>query len=379
VTPRVTPPDYPAGGGRGTVRPARAREAVRRAVRSTLLRLPEVFARGNRLVVAYSGGQDSTCLLHAMAHAHRDLELTAIHVDHGLRAESAQDALRVSALAQQIGVRCEVVRVDVRAYQTRHRGASLQQAARAVRYQALAEGAARLDARAILVAHTADDQAETVLLNLLRGAGLMGLAGMRMRESLDPLRFDIEQAHAAASVVRPLLRIARSTTLAYCSHFGLGLVEDASNQSRAYTRNRVRLDLLPQLEQFNPAIRTLLARTAELASDDLAAIEAQVDALAGSLLQDGEYDLRLFRAQPPTIQRRLLRRGLASLAGLVDVADAPIEDALDLLRTGQPNQTYHLPYGVELRIGSRTFELRSDGRARRRQKQKTWEVTVSRV
>jgi len=168
-------------------------------------------------------------------------------------------------------------------------------------------------------------------------------------------------------VVRPLLRVERSTTLAYCSNFGLSLVEDASNQTRAYTRNRVRLDVLPQLEAFNPAIRTLLARTAELAADDLAAIELQVDALEQSVSVDGGYDLGLFRAQPRAIQRRLLRRGLASFAGLADVADVPIEDALDLLRTGQPNQTYHLPYGVELCIGPRTFELRRESRARRRQ------------
>src|SRR3954471_16998950 len=121
VTRGVTPPDYPAGGGRGTVRPARAhdaraREVVRRELRAAMLRLPEVFAPGARLVVGFSGGQDSTCLLHALSHAHRDLNLTAVHVDHALRAESAETAQRVVQLAHALGVACEVCRLDVGAY-----------------------------------------------------------------------------------------------------------------------------------------------------------------------------------------------------------------------------------------------------------------------
>src|SRR5262245_53497828 len=173
VTPRVTPPPYPEGGGRGTVRLARAREHVRRALRSAALRLPDVFAPGTRLLVAVSGGQDSTCLLHALAHKHPALELVAAHVDHGLRPDSAESAQRVKALADSIGVACDVVRLDVGTYRAKR--ASVQQAARAARYVALAELAQAHEASALMVAHTADDQAETVLLNLMRGIGLLGL------------------------------------------------------------------------------------------------------------------------------------------------------------------------------------------------------------
>ena len=98
------------------------------------------------------------------------------------------------------------------------------------------------------------------------------------------------------------------------------------------------------------------------------------------LARDHTYQLRSFRAEPRALQRRLLRFGLESLlGGLVNVSDAPIEDALDLLQTGQPNQAYHLPYGVELCIGSESFTLRLDGRARQPEHQKTWEVDIPRV
>ena len=351
-------------------------ERVRRAVRTAAIRLPEVFVRGARLVVAFSGGQDSTCLLHAMANAHRDLDVLAVHVDHALRPDSSTAAQEVQRRAAEIGVACQVVRVDVGAYRNSLKRASVQQAARAARYQALSVAAERHAAAAVLVAHTADDQAETVLLNLVRGAGVLGLAGMRMDDVVDPRRFGPPALQPSPErpfrLVRPLLRIPRATTLAYCTRFGLSLVEDASNQTRVYTRNRVRLDLLPLLEQFNPAIREVLARTAELAADDLALLDATVADQRAAVELDGEYDLRVFRAQSRALQRRLLRLALESLTdGLVDVADATVEDTLDLLQTGQPDQTYHLPRGVEVCIKHQTFALRRHDNARPRQSDKT--------
>ena len=338
-------------------------ERVRRAIRTAAIRVPDVFGPGTRLVIAYSGGQDSTCLLHALAHSHRRLDVLAVHVDHGLRAHSAAEAQRVVALGESIGVATRVERVVV------PKGKSVQQAARVARYAALTKVANQHEAKAVLVAHTADDQAETVLLNLLRGSGLLGLAAMRIDE----------QRPGAARLVRPLLRVARSTTLAYCHYYGLNLVEDTSNQSRAYARNRVRLDLLPMLELLNPSIRGVLARTADLAVEDNAVLDELAANLEEQLRRDQNYDLRAFRAQPRALQRRLLRLALhATLSGLVDVTDAPIEDALDLLQTGQPNQTYHLPYGVELSMSSETFKLQHDGRTNQRQR-KNLDMAVSRV
>ncbi len=375
-----------------------AREAVRRGIRATAARLPDLFARGTRLVVGFSGGQDSSCLLHALTTSRLGLEIVAVHVDHALRADSAAAAQRVVDSGLAMGVPVEVGRVDVAAYRRGLPGWSVQQAARAARYQLLAAVASEKRAAAVLVGHTADDQAETLLINLLRGTGMAGLAAMRIDETiaLESLGPPLELPGIYGQVqpvlepkmirvARPLLSTPRATTRAYCDQIGLTLVEDPSNQSRMYTRNRVRLDLLPVLEAFNPAIRSVLARTADLAGEDVAVLDALVDTLHAKLARAPqpdvvEYDLPLWRAQPRALQRRLLRRGLEVLVGgLVDVRAAPIDDALDLLQSGSPAQTYHLPYGVELCVLSDTFVMRLQGRARPRKRRKTWDVESPRV
>jgi tRNA(Ile)-lysidine synthase len=338
-----------------------ASDAVTRALRHAAARLPDLFATDRRLLVAFSGGQDSTCLLHALLEHGLRERVEAAHVDHGLRPESAQQAERVADLAVSMGAAASVLRVDVAAYRASMGSASVQQAARAARYQVLAAAAAEVGAAAVLVGHTADDQAETVLLNLVRGAGLGGLAGMRLSDDLALARLgprlpDLVNAPERVRLARPLLRVARNTTLAYCAERELAYVEDVSNQSRVYTRNRVRLDLLPLLEQFNPAIREVLARTADLAGEDLAALDSIVAELHARLARPGDdgglvYDLPSWQTLPRALQRRLLRRGILALRGhLVDVPAAPIEDALDVLTTARPGQSYHLPHGVELRV-----------------------------
>ena len=371
----------------------RARDRVRRQLRAVAARAPELFAAGTRVLVGYSGGQDSTCLLHSLVEHRPRLAVMAAHVDHALRADSAADARRVAESAAMLGVPIEVRRVDVAAYRRGLPGWSIQQTARAARYQTLAAVAADFGAAALLVAHTADDQAETLLLNLVRGTGLAGLAGMRLDEAFDvgqlgpPLDVAGTTRGAASKIrlVRPLLGVTRATTGAYCAEVGLAVVEDASNQSRAYARNRVRLDLLPMLEGFNPAIREVLARTADLAAEDVAALDEIVAARHAALANVADpamvrYELGAWRAQPRALQRRLLRYGLAALVGtLDDVRAAPIEDALELLARGAPGQTYHLPNGVELAIEAVQFVLRVHGGARSRSRPNTWGTQLPRV
>ncbi len=327
----------------------------------------DLFQAGKRLVVGFSGGQDSTCLLHALVEMGRavDFEVVATHVDHGLRADSGADAARAVDIARGLGVRAVARRVDVGAYRRRLRQWSIQQAARAARYQALAQVVAEVDADALMVAHTADDQAETVLLNLLRGSGLAGLAGMRLDETISPARLGPAAPELGdrpvpvperLRLVRPLLRIERRTTLAYCAELALPIVADASNLSRAYTRNRVRLDVLPVLEQLNPAVRTVLARTADLVADEQAALDGVARTLHASLARPAgrrtlAYDRSAWESQPRGLQRRLLRLGIETLTGgLEDVPAGSLEDALDVLRAGRAGRAYHLPRNVELTV-----------------------------
>jgi tRNA(Ile)-lysidine synthase len=182
-----------------------------------------------------------------------------------------------------------------------------------------------------------------------------------------------------------LLRVSRATTLAYCRELGLDHVEDPSNLSGAYTRNRVRLELLPLLERFNPGVRGILARTADLAAEDEQALDdlahAQFAELASRADPDGlEVPLDAWRQQPRALRRRVLRLGLASLlGGLVDVPDAPIEDALDLLDSAAAPRSYHLPGGVELSLQPGRFVLRLHGQAQAPRRTKSWGTAPPRV
>ena len=200
---------------------------------------------GSRVDCAVSGGCDSLALL-ALASA-ADLAVTAIHVDHGLRPGSADEPSVVEAAARRFGATFVAERVDVAD------GPNLEARARAARYAALPAG--------VLTGHTLDDQAETVLLFLLRGVGPSGLAGIHGDR-------------------RPLLALRRSETRALCAELGLAVVEDPSNDDPRFTRNRIRAEVLPLLDDVaGRDVAPLLARTAELQRDVLDVVAGVADAV----------------------------------------------------------------------------------------------------
>jgi tRNA(Ile)-lysidine synthase len=220
---------------------------------------------------AFSGGADSTALL-ALATA-AGLEVDAVHVDHGLRASSTAEAERAVALGAALGVPVRVVCVEIGP------GPNVEARARAARRAALPSGA--------LTGHTADDRAETVLINLLRGAGLDGLAAM------------------GPAPTRPLLQLRRHETAAVCAHLGLVPIQDPSNHDPRFVRNRVRHELLPLLDDIAGRDTVpLLVRTASLVADDLAILES-----AGAAIDP--TDARAVAAATPAVARRALRRWLA--------------------------------------------------------------------
>lgn len=224
---------------------------------------------GTAVALAVSGGADSLALLVLAAAA--GCEATAIHVDHGLRVGSAGEASVVADAAQRFGVAFRAVAVDVAP------GPNLEARARAARYAALPTG--------VLTGHTADDQAETVLLNLLRGAGLDGLTGY------DPAR-------------RPLRRLRRQETAALCAAAGLIPVEDPTNHDPRHRRNRVRTEVLPLLDAVaQRSVVPVLARQADLLRDDAALLDALAEGLDPT-------DARALAEAPPPLARRSLRRWL---------------------------------------------------------------------
>ncbi len=226
-------------------------------------------APGSAVTCAVSGGADSLALL-LLATA-GGCDVTAVHVDHGLRADSARDAQVVAAAASELGAAFRAERVSVDA------GPNLEERARQARFAVL-----RHD---VLTGHTADDQAETVLLNLLRGAGLDGLAGM------GPGR-------------HPIIRLRRGETRDVCAAAGLTPVEDPSNVDPRFRRNRVRRELLPLLDDLAERdVAALLARQADLLRDEAAFL----DELAAAL---DPTDARALAAAPPPLARRAVRSWL---------------------------------------------------------------------
>lgn len=212
--------------------------------------------RAAPVLVACSGGPDSAALAHAamaLAAAGRLGSVVLCHVDHQLRPDSANDAALVSALAAAGGAEAALVAVDV----PRDRG-SLEAAAREVRYRALEEAAARIGARAILVAHTARDQVETVIMRLLRGTGVAGLSGIPARRGL---------------IARPILERTREEVEAYIRAHAIPVADDPTNRDVRHARNRMRLEILPALRRVNPDIDTTVLRLAAAAAEARAALD----------------------------------------------------------------------------------------------------------
>jgi len=261
-----------------------------------------MLAGGERVLVAVSGGADSVALLHLLTRLRGEwrLDLHVLHVDHGLRPDSARDGDVVRSLGARLGVPVEVTTVVV------PRRASLEDAARGARYAALEAAADRLGAVRIAVGHTADDQAETVLMRLLEGAGLRGLGGIPA---------------VRGRIIRPLLDVRRHELVDELTRVHLPWIEDPSNQDLKFLRNRVRHELLPLLASgYRADIVPALARAARLARE---ATEA-LDALAANQLarlatpeRDGALTLPLapVRDLPRPVAAELLRQAAARVGG----------------------------------------------------------------
>jgi tRNA(Ile)-lysidine synthase len=276
---------------------------------------------GSTLLVAVSGGADSVALLDALRRIapRLRLRLAVAHLNHGIRGRAADaDAAFVRALAKAHKLPCVVGRADVPRL-ARRRGVSLEMAAREARYRFLAAAARRTGADAIATAHTADDQAETILLNLLRGTGAQGLAGIPY----------VGTAHGRR-IVRPLLEATRADVVAYLRRRRLAWREDATNRDPAFLRNRVRHELLPLLEaRFNPRVRAALLRAGHIAEAEDAWLEDLAGrALAGCLAR-GVLSADRLRALPLGARRRVLRLWLARAGVPASAVDFDAVERLD--------------------------------------------------
>ncbi|MDA8213273.1 MAG: tRNA lysidine(34) synthetase TilS [Clostridia bacterium] len=302
-----------------------------------------MISPGDRIIVAVSGGADSVALLYCLMDLASELgfQLYVVHVNHMLRGtEAEEDAGYVAELAEKHNLPCAIRRVDV-GYLAKMMPTSKQDAARALRYGILEEEAANWGANKIALGHHADDQAETILLHLLRGTGLEGLVGMQ------PVR--------DGRYIRPLLEVTRQEIENYCSESNLKFRTDRSNLEPVYLRNRIRLELMPLLQrEYNPALVRGLSRLANLAREESNFLTQEAGKAFEQVatVQNDErvvLDIAELSALPMALQRRVLIMAWKKVSGEhANLEFERVDEALDLAFHGLTGQGLELPRRVYL-------------------------------
>ena len=334
--------------------------AVREALAAALDWFPD--DAGNRSVlVGFSGGMDSTALLHVLGAPGGVREraggpaLLAAHLDHRLRPDSGAQAGFARTVAASLGIECITGRQDVRG-RARRESRSIEEAGRLARLDFFAEIARERGAATVLLGHTLTDQAETVLLQLARGAGALGLGAMA------PVRSD----ERGIEIVRPLLSVSRTEIAELVNGAGWPFCPDPSNELEEFTRNRIRRQALPLLrDSVNPRAEAALGRTAALLREDeewLSEITSErFREVASVVKRDGATCVRFpaaaLGAAHPALTRRLVREALRTARGdLRRIGAVHIEAVLRLVRTGRGGSSVNLP-GATVRLEQRVVTV----------------------
>jgi tRNA(Ile)-lysidine synthase len=299
--------------------------------------ISRMISSGDKVLVAVSGGPDSVCLLYLLKEMQESFrfDLSIAHMDHMARGEeSTGDARFVEELGKKLGLPTFVERMDVRK-EKENLKTSFQEAGRILRYRFFESTLQRTGATRLALGHTADDQVETFLLNLLRGSGLKGLAGM---------------PQTRGAVIRPLIDCTRTEVEIYLASKNLAYRVDASNAGNKYLRNRIRHELLPVLKTFNPKIASNLQETAKLIRDDDQCLEDQARFLylemANPLAQGAgvELDREKFNQQSPAYQKRLVRQAICQVQGdLRRITAKHIQNIIELFDDSRVGNEIHLP------------------------------------
>jgi tRNA(Ile)-lysidine synthase len=317
----------------------------------SFIRRKDLFEPREQILAAVSGGADSLCLLLVLKALGYSLRVA--HFDHHLRPESGRDAETVHRMADRLGLPFVLGQGDVAAHAALLR-MTLEEAARDLRYKFLARVASDQECSAIATGHTMDDQAETLLMRLIRGTGTRGLGGIRptRKQTADPADPD----RRSIRIVRPLLCLTHAQTGGYCVTEGWTPIEDPTNQVAAVTRNRIRLELIPLLRTYNPSIVDGLSRLAEVAQ----AQDEFLEQTAGEIWDRQSVELApglirlpldIFRSEAAAVRLALFRQAVFHLTGgLEDLSYRQVERVLDLIQTSSARQRTDLALGVEVQI-----------------------------
>jgi len=301
----------------------------------------EVLSQLNKpvgITVAFSGGSDSVALLHLFWRLKKEvgLRLNAVHVEHGIRGQSSlRDAEFAKTFCQGLAIPLQIVHLDVLGYQQENAGISVEETARLLRFQALREKATEKTSTIIALGHHADDQIETILLNILRGTGISGLRGIQKIREEDGFFY-----------FRPLLDFTKSDILTYCRKNHLDYVDDETNFETDYTRNRLRLELIPLLETYNPAFKKTLLRLKEAAEETEAFLDSQLAKESINVYYSKEpnksflqVNLNEISKLPVILSKRLLRQLVKELTGFYPDYNTVL--TLEALANESRGSSYH--------------------------------------
>lgn len=306
------------------------------------------IAPGGSLIIGVSGGADSLALVHILSRLRESLRLTlyVAHLDHGIRGkESEDDATFVQNTLRQWGIPVFLRRANMRQHLRPSENVVSEGQARQVRYRFFAQLADELKVDVVATGHTSDDQAETLLLHLVRGTGLTGLAGMQTLSTMA-----VEQLQVR--LFRPFLEIPRSDTQAYCDFLNLYPRQDSTNLSLEPLRNRIRLHLLPTLEEYNPAIKDSLRRLARSAARQIAYLDQQAQEIWADAVQVESFGLTLdrevFGSLQTALQSHLIRLAYGQLRGGVpqELEQSHVEEMLYQMK-GPSGRSSDLPGSIK--------------------------------
>jgi tRNA(Ile)-lysidine synthase len=295
-----------------------------------------MLEKNDQVLIGLSGGADSMALFYALLLLREvyGLTVSAVHINHGLRdEEAARDEGFVREICAQNGILLSVFHFDIRKI-AKENGLTLEEAGRLKRYKAFEAAAVDHGARKIALAHHLNDQAETVLMRMIRGTGTKGLTGIPA---------------VRGRVIRPFYNLTRAEIERFMAENGLDYVTDSTNAEETYARNKLRLKLIPYLEEeFNPNLIKTLARMAQIAAEENNFIETMAEEIFQKCLVSGEtgtLQISELKKSPAVLQKRVLRKTLQAVGGIKDVSFEHINDILKLA-DNQSGRRLNLPNGL---------------------------------
>jgi tRNA(Ile)-lysidine synthase len=309
------------------------------------------------IAVGVSGGADSICLLNLLYQAGHPV--AAFHFNHQIRSEANDDAAFVEKFCRERSISCEIGTANVPEFASEEH-LSLEEAARILRYRFLFKSARKWHAAAIATAHHADDQVETVLMHFIRGSGLSGLKGMKMRSIL--VEFD-----PTIPIIRPLLYTRKQEILSYCNEHDLPFVFDQTNLDNTYFRNWLRNDLIPIIEQHNPRFQEAIQRTSIVLSADEEILEDAIDdAWQACLIHSGkdylQFNVSMMREQKIGLLRGLARRAIGGLRpGLRDIDFVDVDRFCRFIPNPPGTHRIDLVAGLEVRMAGEIVTIGQAG------------------